>query len=108
MGHGQMVSVPNSLHLPLAFVAREPLALIARVPVNAGGIELSRLVVSVETTGKLRVCVKAWKVAESAKDAVKDELFFTPQEAGRSSGSLDAGFCKMEVTVAWSLVPYDK
>ncbi|RLN34556.1 hypothetical protein C2845_PM03G11910 [Panicum miliaceum] len=79
-----------------------------KVPVNAGGIELSRRVVLVQTTGKLRVCVKAWKVAESAKHAVKDELFFTPQEAGRSSGLLDAGFCKMEVTVAWSLVPCDK
>jgi hypothetical protein len=39
---------------------------------------------------------------------VKDEVLFTPQEAGRSSGLLDAGFCKMEVTVAWSLVTYDE
>lgn len=78
-----------------------------KVPFNAGGIELSRRVVSVETTGKLRVCIKAWKIVESAKNAVKDELFFTPQEAGRSSGLLDAGFCKMEVTVAWSLITCD-
>ncbi|CAN6205944.1 unnamed protein product [Urochloa humidicola] len=76
------------------------------VPVTGEGeIMLSRRVVSVETTGKLRVCVKAWEGSECVKNAVKDELFFIkPKEASRSSGLLDAGFCKMEVTVAWSLV----
>ncbi|CAN6168652.1 unnamed protein product [Urochloa humidicola] len=78
------------------------------VPVNGeGGVVLSRRVVSVETTGKLRVCVKAWEVSGSVKNAVKDEVFFTPKEASRSFGLLDAGFCKMEVTVAWSLVSCD-
>ena len=80
-----------------------------KVPVTADGrVVLSRRVVSVETGGKLRVCVKAWEAARSVKDAVKDEVLFTAQEAGRSSGLLDAGFCKMEVTVAWSLVTYDE
>lgn len=77
------------------------------VPVaGEGGIMLSRRVVSVETTGKLRVCVKAWEVSKSVKNAVKDELIFEPKEANRSFGLLDAGFCKMEVTVAWSLVSF--
>ncbi|CAN6219472.1 unnamed protein product [Urochloa humidicola] len=77
-----------------------------KVPVTGEGeIMLSRRVVSVETTGKLRVCVKAWEGLESVnKNAVKDQVFFTPKEASRSSGLLDAGFCKMEVTVAWSLI----
>ncbi|CAL5061808.1 unnamed protein product [Urochloa decumbens] len=78
-----------------------------KVPITGEGeIMLSRRVVSVETTGKLRVCVKASEVSKCVKNAVKDELFFTPKEANRSSGLLDAGFCKMEVTVAWSLVSY--
>ncbi|CAL5084817.1 unnamed protein product [Urochloa decumbens] len=78
-----------------------------KVPITGEGeIMLSRRVVSVETTGKLRVCVKASEVSKCVKNDVKDELFFTPKEANRSSGLLDASFCKMEVTVAWSLVSY--
>ncbi|PUZ72786.1 hypothetical protein GQ55_2G423000 [Panicum hallii var. hallii] len=39
-----------------------------KVPVTAdGGVVLSRRVVSVETTGKLRVCVKAWEAARSVR-----------------------------------------
>jgi hypothetical protein len=37
---------------------------------------------------------------------VEDEVIFEPKEARRSYGLLDAGFCKMEVIVAWSLVSY--
>jgi hypothetical protein len=78
-----------------------------KVPVAAGGdggITLSRRVVSVETTAKLRVCVKAWEGSKSVKNAVKDEVIFEPKEASRSYGLLDVGFCKMEVTVVWSLI----
>ncbi|CAL5062153.1 unnamed protein product [Urochloa decumbens] len=37
-------------------------------------------------------------------NVVEDELVFTPKEYDRSYGTLNIGFCKMEVTVAWSLV----
>ncbi|KAG0537472.1 hypothetical protein BDA96_01G115100 [Sorghum bicolor] len=40
------------------------------------------------------------------KKFMKDELVFKPKEDMRSHGVLDVGFCKMEVTVAWSLISY--
>uniref|UniRef100_A0A0E0JRX6 DUF6598 domain-containing protein n=1 Tax=Oryza punctata TaxID=4537 RepID=A0A0E0JRX6_ORYPU len=71
------------------------------VPVNADGrIGLSRHVVSVESKGDLTVSVMAFGCDDVKEDA-KD---FTPKDAGMSCDVLDVGFCKMEVTVAWSLI----
>ncbi|XP_062199547.1 uncharacterized protein LOC133901999 [Phragmites australis] len=75
------------------------------VPVAGDGdIELSRKVASVEFEGKLKVFVKAW---HGDNFFVKKEMVFTPKEAGRSHGILNVGFCKMKVTVAWSLISRD-
>ncbi|XP_062187993.1 uncharacterized protein LOC133891293 isoform X3 [Phragmites australis] len=72
-----------------------------KVPVTGDGkIKLSRCVVSVEIRGELKVSVKAWKV----DNVLKKEKVFTPLKAGLSDDTLDIGFCKMEVTVAWSLI----
>ncbi|TVU38107.1 hypothetical protein EJB05_11461 [Eragrostis curvula] len=70
-----------------------------------GEIQLSRRVVSVETGGvlKIKACVR--KTSES--DKMVGELVFRPKKAERSYGVLDAGFCKMQVTVAWSLMSLD-
>uniref|UniRef100_A0A0A8YDG8 Uncharacterized protein n=1 Tax=Arundo donax TaxID=35708 RepID=A0A0A8YDG8_ARUDO len=40
--------------------------------------------------------------------AVVVQVDFTPKEAGKSDGILDIGFCKMKVTVAWSLISCEK
>ncbi|KAL6657613.1 hypothetical protein ACP70R_005393 [Stipagrostis hirtigluma subsp. patula] len=66
-----------------------------------GQIMLSRHVVSVDIRGKLKIRVKA---SEGDKTVVEDELVFAPKRANRSSDILHAGFCMMEVTVAWSLI----
>jgi len=71
-----------------------------------GEIEMSRRVVSVENRGNLKVCIKSWEASECGKKVMKDELVFKPKENKRSHGVLDVGFCKMEVTVAWSLISY--
>lgn len=74
------------------------------VPVaDDGRIELSRKVVSVEHRGKLKVFVKAWH----GETFLMKEKVFTSKEAGRSHKILDVGFCKMKVTVAWSLSTVD-
>ncbi|XP_062186869.1 uncharacterized protein LOC133890498 [Phragmites australis] len=76
-----------------------------KVPVTGDGkIKLSRCVVSVEIRGELKVSVKAWKVDNNV---VKKEKVFTPLKAGLSDDTLDIGFCKMEVNVAWSLISAD-
>jgi len=74
-----------------------------------GEIELSRRVVSVEKRGTLKVYVKSWgwETSKSKKIIADDEWVFAPQESKRSYGRLDTGFCKMEVTVAWSLISYE-
>ncbi|CAL5061418.1 unnamed protein product [Urochloa decumbens] len=97
-----------------------------------GNVKLSRCVASVEVNGKLQVSVKAWKVVNSGKgkdevfmpeeadedlmeearvhaptvadSSVEKEVVFTPKEADRSDDTLDLGFCKIKVTVAWSLI----
>ncbi|KAF0924503.1 hypothetical protein E2562_010150 [Oryza meyeriana var. granulata] len=65
-----------------------------------GKIELSRRVVSVEKIGELKVSVKAWEVDSN----VVENVVFTPLEAGLSNVELDIGFCKLEISVAWSLI----
>ncbi|XP_062202337.1 uncharacterized protein LOC133904799 [Phragmites australis] len=73
------------------------------VPVSGDGqIELSRRVVSVDVYGKLKLSVKAWQDGNS----VMDEVCFEPRKAGRSYGMLQVGICKIEVTVAWSLISF--
>ncbi|XP_025800569.1 uncharacterized protein LOC112880258 [Panicum hallii] len=74
-----------------------------------GEIELLRHVVSVEKRGTLKVYVKSWdwETSKGKKNVAEDEWVFAPQEAKRSYGRLDTGFCKMEVTVAWSLISYE-
>jgi hypothetical protein len=73
-----------------------------KVPAVVDGvIELSRRVVSVETTSKLKVSVNAWQDDNNAVEAWEE---FSAKERGRSFGTLDVGFCKMDVIVGWSLV----
>jgi hypothetical protein len=74
-----------------------------------GEIELLRHVVSVEKRGTLKAYVKSWdwETSKGKKNVAEDEWVFAPQEAKRSYGRLDTGFCKMEVTVAWSLISYE-
>uniref|UniRef100_K4A010 DUF6598 domain-containing protein n=1 Tax=Setaria italica TaxID=4555 RepID=K4A010_SETIT len=72
------------------------------VTVNADGImKLSRHVVSVDVSGKLKVSFKAW---QDGCKVVEGEVVFTPAKAGRSYGTLRFGSCRMEVLVAWSLI----
>ncbi|KAF8663707.1 hypothetical protein HU200_055027 [Digitaria exilis] len=73
-----------------------------KVPVAGDGtITLSRSVASVEILGKLKISVKAWQGSEIVAHNTKR---FRSKKAGRSVGTLDVGFCSMDVTVAWSLV----
>ncbi|XP_022680107.1 uncharacterized protein LOC101756576 [Setaria italica] len=74
-----------------------------RLPITGdGNIKLSRRVVSVETSGKLVVRVKA---LEGDKQ-VEKETSFDPLEASSSISDLEFSFCKMEVTVFWLLISY--
>ncbi|OEL16877.1 hypothetical protein BAE44_0022104 [Dichanthelium oligosanthes] len=73
------------------------------VPVTGDGvIKLSRHVVSVEVYGKLKVSVMAWRQGDNK--AVERWKDFIPKEADRSHGFLNFGFCRMKITVAWSLI----
>jgi hypothetical protein len=63
---------------------------------NDGNIKLSRRVVSVETTGELKVSLKAWKVDS---DAVEKEEVFTPSRAGLSYREIHIGLCAMEAAL---------
>ncbi|CAL5071475.1 unnamed protein product [Urochloa decumbens] len=75
-----------------------------KVPVTGDGdIKLSRCVVSVDTTGLLKVHIKAWGGDNNVMETWK---VFKPLDAGISNSMLDIGFCKMDVTVAWSLILY--
>lgn len=85
------------------------------VPVNGDGvIQLSRRVVVVDAGGVRRLRVKASGgqfLSEGCDDnwsnvaAAEDKLQFAAKEARTSSGTFDAGFSKMSVTVFWSLIP---
>ncbi|CAL5031592.1 unnamed protein product [Urochloa decumbens] len=72
------------------------------VPISGNKINLSRCVVSVESSEQLRISVKARQGCR----VFWGEMDFTPQEMGTSIQALDIGFCKMEVTVAWSLFSF--
>ncbi|CAL5084334.1 unnamed protein product [Urochloa decumbens] len=72
-----------------------------KLPITGDGkINLSRRVVSVETSGKMIVRVKAL----DGDEQVEKETSFDPFQAGSSNGELEFSFCKMEVTVFWSLI----
>ncbi|CAL5085102.1 unnamed protein product [Urochloa decumbens] len=76
-----------------------------KVPVTGDGdIKLSRCVVSVDTTGLLKVHIKAWGGDNNVMETWK---VFKPLDADISNSMLDIGFCKMDVTVAWSLILYN-
>ncbi|CAO2039398.1 unnamed protein product [Urochloa humidicola] len=72
-----------------------------------GTIKLSRFVASVEFEGELKVSVAAFRYDEDLGKVImigKDDMGFRPNKAGKSYGRLDVGFCKMDITVAWSLI----
>ncbi|PUZ42057.1 hypothetical protein GQ55_9G553600 [Panicum hallii var. hallii] len=69
-----------------------------------GAIELSRRVVSVEVKGQLSVDVVASQIDDKSDVVAKDRAVFRYTIAGTSAGRCDLGFCKVEITVAWSLL----
>lgn len=73
-----------------------------KMPIASDGVfELSRRVVSVEFggSGKLMVYVQARRVGY----LTRAEAVFEPKKSGTSIGTCDLRFCKMQVTVAWSI-----
>jgi len=71
-----------------------------RVPINNSGvIMLSRQVVSVELSGKLKVEVEA----RYGGELVKGYVSFIPKKATISFQRCDMFFCKLGITVGWSL-----
>ncbi|KAF8668940.1 hypothetical protein HU200_052150 [Digitaria exilis] len=61
------------------------------------------VVVSVDTTGELKVYVKAW-----GGDGcfMSKWVNFKPLDAGKCEATIDIGFCAMNVTIFWSLISY--
>uniref|UniRef100_A0ACD5W570 Uncharacterized protein n=1 Tax=Avena sativa TaxID=4498 RepID=A0ACD5W570_AVESA len=75
-----------------------------KLPVSADGtIQLSRRVESVEADGELRVSVMATCLED--QNVARDSKTFKAKKASRSTRVLEFLSCKLEVTVAWSLVP---
>ncbi|XP_047063277.1 uncharacterized protein LOC124670850 [Lolium rigidum] len=69
-----------------------------------GAIELSRCVVPVEADGELKLLVDAWQGDYKADAVGEGQVTFAPEKSGRSEGICDVGFCKLRVSVAWSLL----
>ncbi|GJN05031.1 hypothetical protein PR202_ga22626 [Eleusine coracana subsp. coracana] len=69
---------------------------------DGGEIKLSRRVVCVQNNSKLEVSMKAWQ----GDNTIVDRAGFTAEKLGKSYGKLEVASCKMEVTVAWSLISY--
>ncbi|KAF7004246.1 hypothetical protein CFC21_019477 [Triticum aestivum] len=77
-----------------------------RMPIAEHGyLELSREVVSVELNGKLKVLIEAYSTTQSAESA--QVILITPKKSNitKVACSLYAGGPKVEITVAWSLIP---
>lgn len=75
-----------------------------KLPIGADRtIQLSRRVVSVEADGELRVSVMATCLEDQTVE--RDSKTFKAKKASRSTRELEILSCKLEVTVAWSLVP---
>ncbi|CAO2165318.1 unnamed protein product [Urochloa humidicola] len=68
-----------------------------------GNIPLSRCVVLVEDNTKLMLGVKAWQ-GENGQDAVVQHADCPAKFHGKSDGEFDVGFCKMTVSVYWSVL----
>ncbi|GJN33266.1 hypothetical protein PR202_gb21845 [Eleusine coracana subsp. coracana] len=68
-----------------------------------GEINLTRRVVSVEIEGKLQVYVD---VLARGKNVMRKMREFKSSEDGESNDIFNMGFCKMQVTVNWSLISY--
>ncbi|RCV33913.1 hypothetical protein SETIT_7G120600v2 [Setaria italica] len=73
-----------------------------KVPLDGDNILLSRSVVSAEYEEHLIVSVNTRQSKKAEDEAVEEHAVFTPLNMGRSYGELNVGFCKMQVTVAWS------
>jgi hypothetical protein len=70
---------------------------------STGAIELSRRVVSVNLKGgELVISVAASQIGGDV--VARGEAVFRPKKAGTSHGMCELGFCKIKVTVAWSLL----
>ncbi|KAL6638199.1 hypothetical protein ACP70R_025771 [Stipagrostis hirtigluma subsp. patula] len=73
-----------------------------------GTVELSRRVACVELAGELIVSVKAWQgEGDNWSKIAEDKVAFKPKKGSRSYGKCDVDFCKVKVTVAWSLLSYN-
>ncbi|TVU35370.1 hypothetical protein EJB05_17257 [Eragrostis curvula] len=68
-----------------------------------GRVLLSRNVVLIEEGAKLILGVKAWQNGD-VHSAVEDKAEFPARLHGRGDASFDVGFCKMSITVAWSVL----
>lgn len=72
------------------------------MPIDSEGmVELSRRVVSVEFGGRDKMMV--YVLARRVGFLTRAEAVFDPKESGTSIGTCDLRFCKMQVTVAWSI-----
>uniref|UniRef100_A0ACD5ZGJ3 Uncharacterized protein n=1 Tax=Avena sativa TaxID=4498 RepID=A0ACD5ZGJ3_AVESA len=74
---------------------------------STGAIELSRRVVSVNLKGgEVVISVVASRIGgeDAGVVAAQGEVAFRPKRAGTSHGTCELGFCRINVTVAWSLL----
>ncbi|GJN02704.1 hypothetical protein PR202_ga20082 [Eleusine coracana subsp. coracana] len=98
--HGKFVAITDS-------IKEEQVVLLdsgdKEVHLKGDDILLSRSVVSVDNPGELIVSVETWQGVTGKVNLRKHEESFASLEMSRSRGEIDVGFCKIEVTVAWSL-----
>jgi hypothetical protein len=74
------------------------------MPITSDGtIQLSRNVVSVAREDELAISVVASQIGDKSDVVKEGKAIFTRQMAGWGHGKCDLGFCKLEITVAWSL-----
>ncbi|KAF8703373.1 hypothetical protein HU200_032173 [Digitaria exilis] len=105
----QVISVPrpDGFHGRFAAVAGldEEFVLLdsedENVPISGDEIRLSRCVATVEFSKMLEISVKAWQGGR----VFRCGMHFAPQEMGTDFQTTDIGFCRIKVTVYWSLFP---
>uniref|UniRef100_A0A0A8XWM3 DUF6598 domain-containing protein n=1 Tax=Arundo donax TaxID=35708 RepID=A0A0A8XWM3_ARUDO len=79
-----------------------------RMPLTCdGAIELSRHVFSAELRRPVKIDVVASQVSDNTCVAAAARAVFRPKKARSSHGTCDLGFCKVEITVAWSLLSWN-